>query len=996
MITTIFCPACDALILDAVRCPACGKWERPPAPPAGRGALAWHAVLATGLASSLTLADDVLYACDTDGKLHALSAATGAPRWAQPADLGAWRPYRQVAVAAGKVIIGPDDSRSIPQADKAVLALDITSGATLWRSPLSTRWVSDPTVAGDTVFVMTSDGHAAALALADGALRWHVPIRSAGRAAPAVARDLVVFGGDKGTLAALAAASGAEAWTFDAEPDPQWGASFPYRVVFSESRLYVTCWNRRCYALDAATGSVLWASDHTKRPPLTPPTVHESGLYFCGHDRYVYCLDTSDGRLRWRTQLPRRSVTTPVVIAGRVYVASQDHHLYALDPITGEAEAAGRPIAERRTEADWASDGLHVYLGDVEGQIYAIVLSAPEPPASPETLASQGSWAEAAPRYALAGNLCRAAEIYAAELAEPIHAARLYERAGEAALAAEHFDRGGEFRSARSLYVSIGRHEHVARLSEAMDDLPAAAQAYEQAGRWEQAASVYARLGATALPQAAHAFERAAEAASGQGAEKAALALWLQAAEAYHRLRQPEKAVQLFHRAGERERADYVIREERDPALKVLLMRLVAGPEELARLFSEQGQHAAAAEEYIRLKRPIEAARSYERAKEYVLAAEQYRTSEQWGDAGRMMEAAHVLGEAAALFLKAGDRSQAAAVYARQARWPEAARLHEELNAWSAAANAWTAAGELDRAAEAWERAGEFVQAAAVWQKLGACDRAAEGYWQAAQAAQAQKTQREQVAALYDLALRSFEECGKAERAKECDAVRRYLRRQPLLELELSLAGGFTEGHSGKLILTVRNNGWGQAANIVFEVKGSFETDLEMAAEPFGLAADVTREVPLYVVPKRAGSALPLYLAATYTDARGRPLPALKRTFDISVRSKEERRGDSTPQNVFYGPAQLIQSDQVGDVVGGDQVKIQRQGAGTTPAATPASPASAPAPRLTCPACANEQPADLAKCSNPACGRPFFRCAACGFYQPERGRFCMHCQATQT
>ncbi len=978
--TTIFCPNCDALILDALRCPACGKWERPPEPPAERGALAWRATLPAGLASSLTLADGVLYACDADGKLHALAATTGAPHWPQPADLGAWRIYRQVAVAAGLVLVGPDDSRSFPQAADAVLALDVASGAVRWRSPLNTRRVSDPVVAGDAIHVMTSDGHAVALALADGALRWRVPLRNVGPAAPAAAGGLVVFGGDKGTLTALAAADGREAWAFQAEPDPQWGASFPYPPVYAEGRVYVTCWNRRCYALDAATGAMLWTSDQTKRWPVTPSHVTDDAVYFCAHDRYIYKLERATGTRRWRTQLPGRAQTTPIVLDGSVYVLSQDHKLYCLDAITGDI--TGQPLLEtaRHVDADWVTDGERVYAGDAGGQLYAVALAAPAPEVAPEALAGQGKWPEAAVRYAATGNLRRAAEIYAAELAEPIHAARLYERADEPALAAVQFEAAGDRKAARGLYADLGRHDRVAELSVALGDLPAAAQAYERANRWEQAAEIYAGLGPAALPQAAHAFEQAAEKGSQQGASKAAEAWWLKAAEAYQKLRQPEKAVQLYHRAGRRDRADYVIRETRDPALKVILLRLVTGPEELARWFGEQGQYAAAAEEYVRLKQPGEAGRMYEQAKEYVLAAEQYRGAGQWADAGRMMEAAETWGEAAALYLKAGDRAKAAAAYARhkpQPRWPEAARLYEELGDWTAAASAWEAASDLDHAAEAWERGGEFARAAAAWQKLGACDRAAEDYWQAAQMAQGQNAPREDVAALYDLAMRGFEECGRMQRAAECDAVRRYLRRQPLLTLQLSSSGEFVEGQSGKLLVALRNEGWGQASGITFRVTGAFESDFQIATEPFGLAPDVPREAPLYVVPARAGSALPLYLTATYTDARGAALPPLKQTFDVTVRGKDERRGDSTPQNFFYGPAQVIQSEQVGDVVGGDKlavdIKRQAAAAGGSPAGSAGAPGqpAAEVRRVQCTNCGESQPADRFKCAR--CGMPLAR-----------------------
>lgn len=998
MSSIIFCPNCDALILDAARCPACGKWERPPQPPAGRGALAWRTDLPAALACSLTLADAVLYACDADGKLHALDAATGAPRWKQPADLGDWRVYRQVAVAAGMVLVGPSDSRSIPAADKEVLALDAATGAVRWRCPLNARQVSDPAISGDAVYVATSDGQAAAMGLADGTMRWRVRIAGIAQAAPGVAGEIILFGGDKGMLTALHAQDGSLAWMFQVEPDPQWGASFPYPPVYAGGRVYVTCWNRRCYALEAGTGQQVWASEPTKRPPLTPPAVNGGNVYFCGHDRYVYCLNIADGAIRWRTQLPRRSVTTPVLIEGQVYITSQDHRIYALDVVTGQLGADALLETERHVEADWATDGERVYLGDVDGRLYAVALRAPAPEVGPETLAARGMWPEAAVRYALTGDLVRAAEIYGKELSDPRHAARLFERAGDKGQAAAQFERAGELKLARTLYSEAGRHEDAARVALALGDQHTAAQAYEQINRWEEAANLYAGLGSAALPQAAHAFERAAETAAQQGSGKAAQECWLKAAEAYHKLHQPEKAVQLYHRAGRRDRADYVIREERDPAIQVLLMRIVAGPEELARWFSEQGQYAAAAEEYVRLKRPTEAAQMYEQRKEYVLAAEQYRIAEQWADAGRMMEAAGTLGEAAALYLKAGDRPRAAALYARQNRWLDAAQLYEEINDWKAAARAWVTGGELDRAAEAWERGGELAQAAAAWQHLGFCDRAAEDYWQAAEAAQARKETGEAVAALYDLAMQGFEDCGRTQRAEECDAVRRFLRRQPFLTLKPTVFGGFTEGHSGKLQVRVKNVGWGQASTISFKVTGAFEIDLELAAKPFGLAPDVTRDVPLYIVPQRAGSPLPLHLTLTYMDAHGKALPPVERAFDITVRPKDERRGDSTP--IIIGDGGKIIHMGSGDYVEDGQVKIERHAPSATP--TPAQPTAVSSDtssqtvethRIACVNCGTEQPADRFKCVK--CGIPFARCVTCQRALPERTDFCQHCGATQ-
>ncbi len=85
----------------------------------------------------ITLADGTVYVVHNSGKLHALDANTGQPRWSQPANLGRWRIHEQVAVAAGLVVLGSTYSQSLPQPDKAVMALDAATGAERWRTSLA-------------------------------------------------------------------------------------------------------------------------------------------------------------------------------------------------------------------------------------------------------------------------------------------------------------------------------------------------------------------------------------------------------------------------------------------------------------------------------------------------------------------------------------------------------------------------------------------------------------------------------------------------------------------------------------------------------------------------------------------------------------------------------------------------------------------------------------------------------------------------------------------
>jgi outer membrane protein assembly factor BamB/tetratricopeptide (TPR) repeat protein len=976
MSTTIFCPTCQTLILDASRCAHC-QWERPAQPSAERGAVAWQVTLPAALDSSLTVAEGTLYLGDAAGKLHAFDATTGQPRWPQPVDLAGWRIYRQAAVAQGRVIVGPSDKAAIPAADKAVLALDVGSGRELWRRPLAVRQVSDPLVAGDTIYVATSDGYAAALALADAAVRWRSLIAGVCLAAPAWTGELVVYGGDKGVLTALRAADGQPAWSFTADAGGQWGVQFPYPAAVADGVLYVTCWNGRCYALAADTAALLWAFGPTKRPPMTPPLVAGDAVYFCAHDRYVYCLERGTGRQRWRTQLERRSQTTPLLIEGRLYVASQNHQVYALDPATGAPEE--KPLLEtpRHVEADWASDGERIYLGDCEGHLFALAVRAPREETDPEKLIAQGKWADAAGRLALAGDFRRAGDIYRDQLREPRCAAQLYERGGEPGLAAEMYEQAGNDKIARRLYREARRFADAGRLSERLGDLAGAAQDYEAASQPDRAARFCEQLGLWA--QAASLYEEAAEAARQAGRLPDARDNWYQAAEIYYRsLRQPEKAVQLYKQAGRTDRLDHVIAEERDPKFQIVISRLFYGPDELIRRLSEQGRYVAAAEECLRLARPTDAGRLYEQAAEYALAAEQYRAAGLPGEAARVLELAGDWPRAAALYAEAGNRKRAGDLYTRAGNHQAAAENYE-ASGWPAlAAEQWERLEQWERAAGQWRAAGEHRRAAEAWLRLNACDRAAESYWFAAQAAQAAKRLAEEVATLYDLACQNYLNCSEERQAQECDRLRRWLRKQPLLQVNAPTLDEFTLGDSAKLNIVIANVGWGMAREISFDVRGEFQADKTRVSKIPGLAADVERTQPLYIIPQRTGRQVPLDLIIAYADQAGAAMPPLMQTFDITVRDKAGRIGDSTPQQIIVQQGgQVIQAPAASKVEVGDKysVEVKRQTAASATAGGlhvtmtdggPASPAETQ--MVQCSNCGERQPGGRFKCSR--CGAP--------------------------
>jgi outer membrane protein assembly factor BamB len=932
------------------------------------------------LVSGISQAGALGYVLDDTGRLHAFNLDDGQPAWESPVALGNWRVHQTVAVAQGWVIIGPTDPGNIPVADKAVLALDAATGKERWRRNLAVRHISDPLIAGDLVVVALSDGHAAALNLADGALRWREPVAGTGLAAPTLAGDLVIFGGDQGVLTARRIADGSLAWTFSVQESSTWGNSFPYSATFDAGTVYATCWNRRCYALDAETGALRWESEPTiKRPALSAPVLGENVLYFCGHDRYVYCLAADTGQRLWTRQFSRPAEIAPLLAGGALFVAAGDRCIYRLDP--GSGELIGEAVLETagKVEAPWSCDGQRIYVADKAGFVYALAVVQEQEGDDPAALEAQGRWIEAAAVHALAGDLLRAGDIYRDHVGSADKAAQLYERGGDLAQAAVQYAASGDLKTARRLYRETGQLLLAARLSEQLDDLVGAAQAYEACGQWADAGRIYEQL--SAWPQAAGALEQAGDAAREAGDLPRAKAWWDRAAAAYQAAGQSEKAVQLYRDADQTAKAQAIVSSVADIALLRPLQRILLGPQRLARLLESEGLYVPAAEEYLRAEQPLEAARMYEAAGEYALASEHFQSQGYLLDAARTLALFGDHNAAAELYGQGGDFSQAAQAYAQAANHQQAALIFQQINAWSEAAGQWEALESWERAAEAWEQAGQQLSAASAWQRSGELLRAAECYCQAAEEMEQQSAADKETAAVYELAMQSYARCGADRRAADCDRKRRFLRKQPWLEATVEPEQALVADHRGKLIVTVTNSGWGNAEQVTIQATAwSDQEPVHSHARQFGLGRGISKAQGLTIIPHHPGR-LALDVTIAYKDIHGNDYPLWEKTIDLDVEERGVARGVTPAEIHVHGD---YFAEVRGEVISG--VKIERRsGAGESPSMI--APVDVPA--IECARCGHEERADAVACSQ--CQNPFVQCRHCRLSLPRRMNHCMHC-----
>jgi outer membrane protein assembly factor BamB len=213
---------------------------------ADTGKVRWRVKIAPSESSPLVV-DGVVYVGDWNGKVYALSAATGATRWTfQTGD----KVKDAVAYAGGRVYFGSYDHH--------LYALNARTGKLFWSASAQQRlgargrFYSTPAVAYGRVYIGSTDGKVYSFGATSGKLRWSHGTGDYVYASPAVWQERVFAGSYNGTMYAFDAATGDVRWKFKAN-----GAISGSPIVISDI-LYFSTLKGRTYGLDPRSGKVLW------------------------------------------------------------------------------------------------------------------------------------------------------------------------------------------------------------------------------------------------------------------------------------------------------------------------------------------------------------------------------------------------------------------------------------------------------------------------------------------------------------------------------------------------------------------------------------------------------------------------------------------------------------------------------------------------------------------------------------------------------------------
>jgi outer membrane protein assembly factor BamB len=256
--------------------------------------------------------------------LYAFDASSGKRLWQfSPHDSYLTTP----AVANGIVYTGSSD---------ALYALDAATGAPVWALPA--KYASAPAIVDGVVYdswLQTSGAATYALDARTGATIWKHSFGAGGPyltalSAAAVANGIayVAFGTDEGVGAynvfALNAATGELLWAQTV------GKTGTYiNPTVANSVVYLPSEDGNLYAFNAFNGALIW-----KQPYSSYSIAVANGLVYAETYAYTYAIHASDGTLAWKFPIENNNRGVPVVANGVVYVPGTPD-LVALDAGTG-------------------------------------------------------------------------------------------------------------------------------------------------------------------------------------------------------------------------------------------------------------------------------------------------------------------------------------------------------------------------------------------------------------------------------------------------------------------------------------------------------------------------------------------------------------------------------------------------------------------------------------------------------------------------------------
>jgi outer membrane protein assembly factor BamB len=304
--------------------------------------------LTVRLAAAPIYSNGRIYTIDTLGSVRAFDSRNGGQLWVSqtPSEKGGTASMYGGGIAYDKGRIYATNGLGF------VAALDERNGGIIWQVRPGGPLRGSPTVANDSVYVMSQDNQVYSLKEADGSTNWSnaASLEIAGvfgSASPAVGQGTVVAGFSSGELNAYRYENGRMVWQdalqrtsirtsvsslSDIDADP----------VIDSGQVIAVGQGGRMVALDLITGQRQWELNIAG---ISTPWVAGDWIFVVTDQAKLICVARQNGHIRWINQLPQFAkakskkgeidYSGPVLAGGRLIVTGSNGALIYVDPTTG-------------------------------------------------------------------------------------------------------------------------------------------------------------------------------------------------------------------------------------------------------------------------------------------------------------------------------------------------------------------------------------------------------------------------------------------------------------------------------------------------------------------------------------------------------------------------------------------------------------------------------------------------------------------------------------
>jgi len=333
---------------------------------------------------------EIVYVAEANGQLFALLAQNGSVQWSYPAVeqrsgglLGGCSaqapsdgPFHAAPVYNDQYVFlssaGEQQRTLFSQGEnRSGLRVLNKMGTLQWSYAGTTdRSVASPALAGDTVYLASSDHNVYAIDVQTHDQRWVFTTDNWVWAAPLVNEGTVYIASMDHRLYAVDAESGVEQWRYTGAH-----SALPTAPALADGTLYFGALDGHVYALNASNGAEAWEQS-LEGGVWSTPLVRDGILYVGTLGNNIYALSAANGSIIWQATVGGQVRGTPAYVNGSIYVGCGDGLLYVLDPDTGQQRATllGSASGGASIYTPPVFDDERLYVVDEDGRVTALAL----------------------------------------------------------------------------------------------------------------------------------------------------------------------------------------------------------------------------------------------------------------------------------------------------------------------------------------------------------------------------------------------------------------------------------------------------------------------------------------------------------------------------------------------------------------------------------------------------------------------------------------------